>query len=89
MATFVKTYIIDAPWRLILLYGLFYAVSVGGPMILIQYKTTRTNLTGNWYAELGMWFAIGIFVKYTTWRGEGYLERKNQRWKAKKRSSKK
>ena len=86
MSTFIKTYIIGAPWRSIIFSGFFFAIIAGGLNLLASYKTTGSFIT---YGDVIMWFAVGMFVWYTRWRTESYLERKNQRWKAKrKRSSK-
>lgn len=84
MTNFIKTYITAAPWRTILLYGLIFAVMVGGLQLLIHYKNGENYTSGSWYGELGIWYVVGIFTKYVTWRAEGALERKNARWKAKK-----
>lgn len=85
MSTLLKTYITDAPWRSVLFQGLLFAVVMGGIFILVRYKNDEEYSFGSWYGELGMWFVVGIFTKYVTWRAEGALERKNARWKAKKK----
>jgi hypothetical protein len=85
MSTFIKTYITAAPWRAILLYGLIFAILVGGIQVLVRYKNGESYTSGSWYEELAMWYVAGMFSKYVTWRAEGAIERKNARWKAKKK----
>ncbi len=80
MDTFIKTYIIDAPWRSILFFGLLFAIVAGGLNLLVGYKNGEDYALNNWYGELTMWFLAGVFTKYVTWRAEGALERRNTRW---------
>ena len=86
MTSLIKTYITDAPWGTILSYGLLFGLLVGGLQVLLRYKTTGAYFTGTWYSELAMWFTVGIFVKYSTWRAESYLDRKNKKWASKRKS---
>lgn len=88
MTPFLKTYIIDAPWRTILFSGLFFAVTAGGLFLLAGSRNNGAFFSGHWYVDLSMWFSVGLLFQYSTWLGEGYLERKNARWKAKKEQDK-
>jgi hypothetical protein len=54
MSTFIKTYITAAPWRAILLYGLIFAILVGGIQVLVRYKNGESYTSGSWYEELAM-----------------------------------
>lgn len=87
MTPFLKTYIIDAPWRSILLSGLFFALAAGGLNLLVSYNTSGATLTGSWYGDLAIWYPVGMLVGYNAWTADGYLERRNARWKAKKEVS--
>ena len=86
MKAFLNTYIAAAPWRAILLYGVFFAFVCGGLNLLVRYRNEPDLLTERWTGELAMWFIAGMFARYVTWRAEGALERRNERWKAKKKS---
>lgn len=87
MAAFIKTYITDAPWRSILFSGLFFTVFAGGINLLVRSINTGGFFTGYWYLDLIMWFTVGVFSRYFTWRAQGHLERKNKKW-TEKRSGK-
>ncbi|MFT4685769.1 MAG: hypothetical protein ACJATN_001294 [Neolewinella sp.] len=82
MASLIKTYITDAPWRSILLFGLLFAFLSGGLHLFLRYRTTGEYSSGAWYGDLALWFLAGMFTKYVTWRATGYLERKNEQWRA-------
>ena len=80
MTPFVKTYILDAPWRSILLFGFLFALLAEGLSLLTEYRSMGDNLPEGLSKKLVVWFLAGIFAKYTTWRAQGYLERRNKRW---------
>ncbi len=81
MTPLIKTYITGAPWRTILFFG----PSFGLLMVFLLSRSERAYYGGNWYSELAIWSILGIVIGYSTWRSEGALERKNARWRAKRK----
>jgi hypothetical protein len=73
------------PYRRLITQAIVFSLSMTTLLFLVEHDWVIGDITAALAVDFLFWLVVGGFVSFFTWRAEGYLERKNAKWLAKRK----
>jgi hypothetical protein len=75
----------NIPYRRLVIQAVVFSLSMTTLLFLVENDWALGDITAALAIDFLVWLVVGGLVSFFTWRAEGYLERKNAKWLAKRK----
>jgi len=73
------------PYPRLIIHAFSFGFFMTGLSLIIDNGWSTGRITTSLVGEFFLWSLVGVVVSVSSWRSEGYLERKNAKWLAKRK----